>query len=176
MLEVDDSDLVHLTRAISRLPQDIKVKAVARAMRRVTEMARSRLVKRQSPRIKIPQGLIRKLTEAHFNAGGNTQEIIVRSGWIPLYKLGASQTRQGVTVKLRGSYRHAFLATMKSGHRGVFLRRDADKRLPIRELFGPNPAHDITNNPDVYQAVVAEVVQEVLLPRFLHELGRILPD
>jgi hypothetical protein len=180
MLEVNDADIVHLTRAIARLPEDIKVKAVARAMRRVTQTARKRLIDRQKPRLDLPPSVIRKLTTAHFNAGGNTQELIVRSGWIPLYKLGASQTRKGVTVKLRGSYRHAFLAQMASGHKGVFRRAPGSRmagknKEQIRELFGPNPAHDITNNPEVYQALVAEVVEEVLLPRFLHELGRILP-
>jgi hypothetical protein len=132
------------------------------------------LIKRQAPRIKLPAGVIRKLTTTHFNAGGNTQEIIVRSGWQPLYKLGATQTAKGVNVRLRGSYRHAFLATMSSGHRGVFLRQGM-ARTPIRELFGPNPAHDITNHEEVYLPLVAEVVQDVLLPRFIHELGRILP-
>jgi hypothetical protein len=174
MFDADASDFVHLSRAIARLPEDIKVKAMARAMRRVTDTARSRLIKRQAPRIKLPAGVIRKLTTAHFNAGGNTQEVIVRSGWQPLYKLGATQTAKGVNVRLRGSYRHAFLATMSSGHRGVFLRQGM-KSTPIRELFGPNPAHDITNNEEVYLPLVAEVVQDVLLPRFLHELGRILP-
>jgi len=174
MLQADASDFVHLSRAIARLPEDIKAKAMARALRRVTDAARAKLVKRQSPRIKLPQGVIRKLTTAHFNAGGNTQEIIVRSGWLPLYKLGATQTAKGVRVRLRGSYRHAFIATMSSGHRGVFLRQGSES-TPIRELFGPNPAHDITNNEDVYLPLVAEVVRDVLLPRFIHELGRILP-
>ncbi len=174
MLEADASDFTHLSRAIARLPADIKAKAIARAMRRVTDTARSRLVKRQAPRIKLPAGVIRKLTTAHFNAGGNTQEIIVRSGWLSLYKLGATQNAKGVKVKLRGSYRHAFISTMSSSHRGVFLRQGSE-RTPIRELFGPNPAHDITNNEEVYLPLVAEVVQDVLLPRFIHELGRILP-
>lgn len=177
MLQFDASDFVHLGRAFARLPEDIKTKAVARAMRRVTDVARSRLVKRQSPRIAVPQGVIRALTTASFNAGGNTQDIILRSGWLPLYKLGARQTRTGVTVNLRGSYRHAFIAGMKSGHSGVF-RRAGDPitdSLPIREQFGPNPAHDITNNPDVYQRLLAEVVAEVYLPRLLHEVGRLLP-
>lgn len=174
VLEADAQAFAHLGRAIARLPEDIKVKALSRAMRRVTETARSRLVKRQAPRLKLPPGVIRKLTTASFNAGGNTQELIVRSGWIPLYKLGASQNSRGVSVRGRGSYHHAFIATMNSGHKGVFMR-DGAASTPIKELFGPNPAHDITNNEEVYLALIAEVVQEVLMPRVLHELGRILP-
>jgi hypothetical protein len=40
----------------------------------------------------------------------------------------------------RGSDAHAFIATMPSGHRGVF-RRTGIARLPIRELRGPSLVH-----------------------------------
>jgi hypothetical protein len=46
----------------------------------------------------------------------------------------------GVTAQLQkgaGTYPHAFLATMPSGHRGVFERKSRS-RLPIRELKGPS--------------------------------------
>lgn len=170
----DASEIEALSRAINGLPDAIKTKAMASAMRRMREMARTRIVKRNAEHTKLPPGIVRKLTTAHFNAGGNTQEIVVRSGWIHLYKLGATQTSRGVRVRGRGSYHHAFLAGFKSGHRGVMMRV-GDKRLPIRELFGPNPAHAITNNPEVYLDVLAEIIRDHLAPRFLHELGRMLP-
>ncbi len=177
MLEADAAAFAALSRAIGKLPDEIKAKAFARAGRRVTEMARTRLIRRQAPRIKLSQKELRELTTARFNAGGSTSDIVVRSGWVHLFKLGATQTSKGVRVKLRGSYRHAFIAKMKSGHKGVFQRAGdpITDSLPIRELFGPNPAHDITNNDQVYLAFVAEVVEEVLAPRVLHELGRLLP-
>ncbi|MER9662294.1 phage tail protein [Mesorhizobium sp. M0159] len=173
-LHVDASDFADLGRAIARLPEQIKAKAAARAMRRVTEMARSRIIKRDAERIDIPPSRVRAVTTAHFNAGGNTSDVIVRSGWIPLYKLGATQTAKGVRVRLRGSYRSAFIAGMKSGHTGVF-RRQGKARLPIRELFGPNPAHDITNNPQVYLQVLTEIIEQSLMPRYLHEVENLLP-
>lgn len=171
---VDASDFTHLSRAIARLPEEIKVKAASRAMRRVTEMARRRIVKRSAERLDIPQATVRALTTAQMNAGGRTAEIVMRSGWIPLYKLGATQTSKGVRVRLRGSYRSAFIAKMKSGHVGVF-RRQGSERLPISELFGPNPAHDVTNNDQVYLQVLADVIESHLLPRYLHEVDRLLP-
>ena len=174
MIQADSSDFVHLSRAIGKLPGEIRAKALARAMRRVSQMARTRVVRRQAPRIKLSQKVIREKTTARFNAGGNTAEVVSRSGWIPLYKLGATQTAKGVRVRLRGSYRSAFIAQMKSGHRGV-MNRVGDSRLPIRELFGPNPAHDITNNDEVYLAVLAEVIDEAMVPRVLHEIERLLP-
>jgi hypothetical protein len=156
------------------LPGDIRDKAFARAGKRVTDMARTRYIKRAAPRLKLAQKVIRDKTTARFNAGGNTSDVVVRSGWIPLAKLGARQTGKGVTVNLRGSYRSAFLAGMASGHKGVMMREGA-ARLPIRELFGPNPAHDITNNDAVYLSLLAEVIDEALAPRVLHEIDRLLP-
>lgn len=58
---------------------------------------------------------------------------------LPLAKFGAKQTRKGVTAKAWGKrklYPGAFLATMKSGHSGAFVRK-GKKRLPIKEMWGP---------------------------------------
>ena len=181
-IRIDASDFDDLARAFRKLPGDIKTKAMARAMRRMRTMARTRVVNRSAERVNIKKKLVRDITTAHFNAGGNTIEVIEKSGWIPLYKVGrARPTRRGVTVTGRGRYDHAFLATMKSGHTGVFRRITGSqmpndpKREQIRELFGPNPAHDITNNPEEFTEELAKLIQEHLAPRFMHELDRILP-
>jgi len=173
-LRIDASDFETLGRAIARLPGEIKAKAMARAMRRMRDMTRTRVVKRSAERTDIPVGMVRALTTAAFNAGGNTIEIVEKSGWIGLYKLGARQTRTGVTVRGRGSYRSAFIAKMKSGHTGVTIR-EGKSRFPIKELFGANPAHDVTNNPDVFIEVLAEVIESHLAPRVLHEISRLIP-
>jgi hypothetical protein len=57
---------------------------------------------------------------------------------------GPEPSRQragGVTAKLKGGagrYPHAFIATMRSGHRGVFQRNKGAGRLPIHEKHGPS--------------------------------------
>lgn len=183
---LDVSELEALERAIRGLPGEIKTKAIARAMRRMRDMAKTRVVKRTAERVKLSQKQVRELTTASFNAGGNTIEIIEKSGWIGLYKLGATQTRLGVRVRLRGSYRHAFIAAVKAGkkgatHTGVWRRvpgemmESNDKKEAIRELFGPNPANDVTSNPEVYLNTLAEIIQDHLAPRVLHEIDRLLP-
>jgi hypothetical protein len=179
-LKIDDRDLVQLRRAIERVPGEIKVKAMNQAMRRMTQMARTLIVDRNAKHVKLPKEIIAKLTTTSFNAGGNTSKITVESGWIPLQRLGAVQNATGVYVNLRGSYRHAFIAAMKSGHVGVF-QRIPGTHMPgnpakeqIRELFGPNPAHAITNNPDVYLDVMTQIIEDNLYPRFVHELEFIL--
>ncbi|WP_313194615.1 hypothetical protein [Shinella zoogloeoides] len=171
---IDASEIDALGRAIARLPGEIKTKAFARAMRRMRDMARTRIVRENAKRTDLPVGKVRALTTAAFNAGGNSVEVVMRSDWIGLAKLPHQQTSEGVRVKGRGLLKSAFVAKMKSGHVGVMIRSGSG-RLPIRELFGPNPAHDITNNPDEYTKVLAELIEEHLAPRVLHELGRLLP-
>lgn len=170
----DASEIDALGKAFLRLDGEIKTKALARAMRRMRDMARTQVVRLGAARVDIPVGKVRERTTAYFNAGGNTIEVVERSGWIRLYELGATKTAVGVRVKSRGSYRHAFIAGFKSSHTGV-LRRVGKSRLPIRELFGPNPAHDVTNNPDDYMQLMAQMIEDNLLPRVLHEIDRLLP-
>lgn len=173
-LRFDASEIEQLSRAIANLPGAIKAKALASAMRRMRDMARTRIVKRSAERTDLPTRKVAALTRAAFNAGSNTIEIVEKSGWIALYDLGATQNAKGVRVRARGSYRSAFIAEMESGHRGV-MKRVGKSRLPIRELFGPNPAHDVTNNPEVFLQVLAELIEQNLLPRTLHEIDRLLP-
>lgn len=170
----DASEIDMLGRAIARLPGEIKVKAFARAMRRIRDMARTRVVRESAKRTDLSISDVRELTTAVLNAGGNTAEVVMKSGWIGLAKLPHTQTAQGVRVKGRGLLKSSFRAKMKSGHVGVMIR-SGSSRLPIRELFGPNPSHDVTNNPDEYIKVLAELIEEHLAPRVLHELGRLLP-
>lgn len=58
---------------------------------------------------------------------------------IPIADYPSSQRKAGVSVGInqgsgRTMIKSAFFATMKSGHRGVFVR-EGKSRLPIRELF-----------------------------------------
>lgn len=62
----------------------------------------------------------------------------VRGEVVPVASFPHRQTRQGVRVEINTGktvlIRSAFLATMRSGHKGVF-RRAGKARLPINELF-----------------------------------------
>jgi len=56
---------------------------------------------------------------------------------------GYRQTKKGVSVTMRKDkgrklYKHAFISTMSSGHRGAYFRKGKG-RLPIKEIKGPNP-------------------------------------
>lgn len=86
-----------------------------------------------------PRNATPKLTIARLKARG------FRLGLIDLKARGPEPSRGaggGVTAVVQGArkrYPHAFITTMRSGHRGVF-QRAARGRLPIHELFGPSIA------------------------------------
>lgn len=62
---------------------------------------------------------------------------------VPLAEYAPRQTAKGTTIEVnpgqRKLVRHAFIATMASGHKGVFIRTEKS-RLPIKELFSTNIA------------------------------------
>jgi len=73
-----------------------------------------------------------------------TQRVIISvSGRpIPVIEFDARPTKLGVTIKVKGTrklLRHAFIATMPGGHKGVFIRRGNRNvlaaRLPIDQIF-----------------------------------------
>lgn len=84
---------------------------------------------------------------------------------------------RGVSYKLAGSrsrIQNAFIATMSSGHRGVFVRAVGNRRgpgphrsqLPIRELFGPSLGHVFAK----HQAAGIARGREVLIANLKHEI------
>jgi len=170
-IRYDAQDFFRLSRAFERLPAEIKAKVTARAMARIGDMGRTRVVRRIAERINLPQGIVRDKTKAYVSS--DAAVLRVASNWISLYRIGARQTRSGVTVRARGSYKSAFIATMNGGT--TVFKREGSRRFPVEVLYGPNPANDVVNNPDVYQNVMIDLAENFVFPRMLHELGRILP-
>ena len=79
--------------------------------------------------------------------------IVIRGKRIPRIEFGARPSevtyprpKIGVSVKIkkaggRAVIPHSFIARMKSGHIGVFLRKNDAGRLPVEELVGPSVPH-----------------------------------
>ena len=86
-----------------------------------------------------------------FSAGGTTRinyynasaSVLYSGKKIPLFDFNATPRERiyGVTVWAQqkksggGEFPHAFIATMRSGHKGIF-ERDGDEHLPISEIMG----------------------------------------
>lgn len=175
-VKIDTTDFSRIGRDLHNLPQEIKRDAYHAAAKRVASMARTQIVKKLAAYAGLKQSLIRGATRVEVSGEGEVR-VIVRSDWIGLYKYGARQTAKGVTVPRRGKYPHAFIAKMRSGHRGVFLRAhggsDQSRRLPIYELYGANPAHALSaDRRGEFQRLAETIIEEKLAARLLHEIDR----
>ncbi len=92
---------------------------------------------------------------------------------IPLIKIdpSASQDSSGVNYKTgkgRNHIPHAFVSTMKTGHKGVFKRKGS-ARLPIQELYGPSLPKVFTNG--VIMQAMSKVANERWVKAFQQEIN-----
>ena len=79
---------------------------------------------------------------------------------------GVRQTKRGVRANAWGErelYKGTFIATMASGHRGVFKRATRGGlrvgRLPVRELFGPGVS-DALADPEIHTPLREELTAD----------------
>jgi hypothetical protein len=110
---------------------------------------------------------------------------------MPVFPFGARQNKRGVSVNITGqrkTIKSAFIATMDSGHRGVFVRgryqgtelqyrtKRINKKgpdLPIEEIMTASPFSMMTNAK--VQSAVASKLETDFPARLLHELRRLSP-
>lgn len=147
-------------------------RATVRALNRTGTEIRTRAVRMLQARTGYQQKLIRtKFTIIRANAATLTARVSVRSKAIPLIKLPARQTPAGVVVNAGSRRIHlpsAFIATMPTGHRGIYQRKKR-RRLPIREMYGPNLARE-------FEAIYSElrtITNDLFQKNFKHEMSRI---
>ncbi|KKM71004.1 hypothetical protein LCGC14_1434970 [marine sediment metagenome] len=120
-------------------------RAIKRAVKRAGTAGRAVMTKEIAADTGLPSKRIKQ--EIRINQLGDTGvQLEVRGRRIPLIDFKAkgpepSRGRgRGVSYRLpggRGRAPHAFIATMPSGHRGVFRRRGS-ARSPIIQLHGPS--------------------------------------
>lgn len=132
--------------ALAALGQRFPV-AVARGLNRTATSERAVMAPAIARDMALKVGRVKQAINIEkASAGRLVARIVARGARIPLVDFGArgpepSRGRgKGVSAKLpggRGRYPTAFLARMKSGHRGVF-QRVGTQRTPIYELFGPS--------------------------------------
>lgn len=124
--------------------------AVRRAMRKAGSTAlrdmRSEASKRVRARKRIKPSYVRRAMTMQRAKGSDISSmewsLRVSGEPVPLVAYPHRQTKKGVSVEVnrgkRTLVKGAFVATMKSGHQGVFKRKGT-ARLPIRELLGSRP-------------------------------------
>jgi hypothetical protein len=124
--------------------------ALKRALRKAGATAlrdmRAEATKRIRQRKRIKTSYIRKALSLRRPSGGDIAgmewALDVSGAPVPLTAYPFRQTKKGVSVEVnrgkRTLVKGAFVATMRSGHKGVFRRRGT-ARLPIMELRGSRP-------------------------------------
>lgn len=146
-VQLNTKDLVgRLDRLVDRAPQ-----AIARALNRSIASAKTAMVREIAADMDLAAGVVRDTigvveASAPDRMKATLTAIPTRIPLLAFHARGPEPSRgrgNGVTARLpggAGQYPHAFIATMGSGHRGVF-QRVGTQRLPIRELHGPSVLH-----------------------------------
>lgn len=125
-------------------------RAIVRSMNRALTSGRTLMVQRIAADTGLRSSDIKKAM-AFSEASAQNLEARMALGLkrIPLIQFNARGPEpsrgkgRGVSYRLKGGSGRiptAFIATMRSGHRGVFARV-GKARLPVRELFGPSLGH-----------------------------------
>lgn len=137
-----------------RLLRQRAPRAITRALNRAGGSARTFMAREVSRDMRLKVGTVRdRLRVREAKAESLTYRLEASLKRLPLIEFqpvrGPEPSRgrgRGVTARTTtGRYPHAFLATMRSGHRGVF-ERVGRARLAIRELKGPSIGHVFTKH------------------------------
>lgn len=162
---LDQADAARIRQGLRELPQRLRGSAVRRALKRSLGTVRTeavRLVRGEVASLRAKT--VRDQMTIELAASGTEGDVVIRARPVPLIEYGARPTKLGVTVQVkrgRRLVRHAFIATMKTGHRGVF-RRVGRRRLPIKELYGPAVIDIVKNHLEKARALGARELLEQL--------------
>lgn len=179
------ADTKGITASMARYVGDQK-KAVVRALNKTAQQARTAAAAEvHIAGYNIKSSAIKKSFSIKKATRGNLVAVLMATGRpIALINYGARQGKTGVSVQVKANrtvLRHAFIATMPNGHRGVFERIGKQHKkvvrhgkpirtgLPIKELFGPSIPQSLANKA-VQKALIAKIKQK--FPEILkHELA-----
>ena len=166
------SDLSRTVLALQVRSQGLIDAAAVRALNRAATTVRAEAGRRIRERYNLRVSVIKDdLRLVRARRGSLESQVIARGAPIPLIEFGARQSRRaGLTVQVRRDrgrkrVRNAFIATMKSGHRGAYARRGRE-RLPIDELYS-------IGVPSMFsQREILRALRGVATQRFATELAR----
>lgn len=163
---IDGAEFLAKSKALAAMPDKIRTTVLARGFRAVSRSSESKIVREVSAATSMRQKDVRSRLKTMHSDHDVTH--VVRSKWIPLAQLGgARQTSKGVTVRGWGSHKGAFLIGKFGGN---VYAREGKARLPIKKLFGPNPANHINTHPDRYRQIMEEEAERRLLPEVERQL------
>jgi len=158
-------------------------KVISRVINRVIVNVKKNMAVSAKKRYIVKTEDIKKTLTSSNATSSNLSAFVRSSGTlIPLYKFKVSPNQPRpknppknfkARVLKASSLKplQGFVAKMKSGHLGVFERKDSS-RLPIKELYGP-PIPQMLGNEEVWKDIEKEANQTVE-KRMDHEIKRLL--
>lgn len=176
---IDDKEIKHLERQLAGI-RDGMPRVMSRSINKVLSSARTESARQIAGEIKVKVTTARRgmiILKATFEKWFGTITLSARR--IPLIEFGARELKKqgGVSYRIekegkRKRIPRAFIATMPTGHKGVFMRKPIGvkkgsaivrrrgaplvPRLPIGELRGPSIKDVFRNAP----AIIAAVTQK----------------
>lgn len=162
-------DIDQIIRQMRGTESQVQVAAM-RALNKTALWLKSQSVKEISTQKKLQQKIIRDRLNIIKASKSSLKALVVAS----LYGIKASligNMRQTSTSAKAGKmeFKGAFVATMPTGHRGIFKRKRAS-RLPIREVV--LPLEPVASN--IIKGLVDSGTADKFIQYFRHELGFIL--
>jgi len=183
-IRYDNKKIKRLERELAGFPRSSLPKVMSRGLNRTASEARTKVGRMISQETGLKVKTVRdrvSLVRASYTSWRSIVKISRRR--IPLYNFSARQTGKGVTYKKGGTrvlIRHAFEATMKSGHTGVFHRArhmlnighfvpmvSKKSKEAIYELKGPSLGQVFVSAQDRADAIYRESMQR--LERNIHD-------
>jgi len=182
-LGFDPKQFKEVERYLREYPEKM-AQHVAESMNRAVAAMDTQIRRGISQRYQVTQ----KQIKAHSRSRKATARLLTasvtisdsaKSAW-PMYDFKVNprgvnpRRRRPLQISiLRGkaeTFRHAFIAKMKSGHEGVFEREKGAGRLPIKELFSVTPA--VMASQSVVAAEVEKAGYATFEKRLTHAIDR----
>lgn len=138
--------------------------AIATALRQTANQAKVRASGVIAKHMNLRTGTVKEFIYTDYvKPGVYVTHIRASRRPIPLGAFPVRQNKEGVTTRAWGkpqTLRSAFIATLRSGHQGVFRRRPGAGRLPIYELWGPTVSGTFTT-PEVRQVIERRIKEQL---------------
>jgi hypothetical protein len=162
-VKVSDKKLKELLKALKGSSRDMG-RLMFRSIDRTTKQSRTQIVNKITEKVALKKKDARnaiKYTKPSYTHWVALLDIF--NNRIPLIKFGARQTKKAVSYRIskdggREKIPKAFIAILKTGHKGVFKRvGDGDDlvgRLPITEKKGVSVGHLFENAGDIAKQVL----------------------
>jgi hypothetical protein len=141
-----------IEKKLAELPGVMRSRVAVRALNKSAASANTAMVRVIAKDLGVKQEFVRdRLSVTEARPDRLVAVLRANAKRLPVMAFGAKQTGTGVSAKTPArKYPGAFIATMPTGHQGVFTRTSQSRsrkgmpwgspQLPIRELFGPSIA------------------------------------